>query len=237
MLGWILGRPGDVRRLGVGRTRRVISVGGRLYEYLKQFTGPNGLGLSGFFLHLAVDVQRAALDCLRWHLGLRLVGYLWPSLRTVLGDIDWRCHCSVAWMDIIIYSGAPLAMGCCLFAVLLLYRRITSTSAYSRNIYGRACCLTVTWSSGGVTHLIERAPSIFPWRVSPSTRIFHRPRRGAADRRVPTTGVITTSASWCGGVKRPERHPARHRHLHRTGGGDLSADEHQRAGCGSVARP
>ena len=210
MLGWILGA---VLAMCDGLVWAELAASfpsaGGSYEYLKQIYGPSGLGRLVSFLFIWQLTFSAPLSIASGCIGLAsYAGYLWPSLRTVL----LQQHLTLAMpllgrldADIIITPGTWVAMGCCLLAVLLLYRRITSIGQLSKLLWA-GVLLTVAWVIwAGVTHFDRGRAFDFPaGAFSPSTQFFTG--LGAAL-------LIATYDYWgyynicflAGEVKRPER--------------------------------
>jgi amino acid transporter len=149
------------------------------YEYLKQIYGPSGLGrLVSFLVYLAADVQRAAVDCVWMHRPRRLRrATCGRILRTVLVAAQFARRgiplLGRLEANIVITPGTWLAMGTCLFAVALLYRRISSIGRVSKVLWG-GVLLTVAWViSAGVTHFHAAQAFAFPpGAFEPSTGFF-----------------------------------------------------------------
>ena len=138
--------------------------------------------------------------------------------------------------NIVITPGTWVAMGSCLLGVVLLYRRITSVGRLSKWLWG-GVLLTLAWViSAGVTHFhAAQAFDFPPGAFALSTRFFTG--LGAAM-------LITTYDYWgyynicylAGEVREAgAKRSARRAHFDFAGGGDLSADERQRARRYSLA--
>jgi amino acid transporter len=178
MLGWILGAVLAMCD-GLVWAELVASfpAAGGSYEYLKQAYGPSGLGRLVSFLFIWQLTFSAPLSIASGCIGLSsYAGYLWPSLRTVL----LQRHLTLVLpllgrleADIIITPGTWVAMGCCLLAVMLLYRRITSIGRLSKYLWA-GVLLTVAWVIwAGVTHFDRARAFDFPAAAfSPSTEFF-----------------------------------------------------------------
>ena len=74
ILGWVAGAGLAIcDGLVIAELGASMPKAGGSYEYLKQIYGPKRSGPPGVFsFYLAVDVQRAAFDCLRLHRAFRL---------------------------------------------------------------------------------------------------------------------------------------------------------------------
>jgi basic amino acid/polyamine antiporter, APA family len=178
MLGWIFGAvlamcDGLVwAELGAS-----FPAAGGSYEYLKQAYGPRRLGRMMSFLFIWQLTFSAPLSIASGCIGLSsYAGYLWPSLRTVL----LQRHMSLALplvgaleADILITPGTWVAMGCCLLAVFLLYRRITGIGRLSKYLWA-GVMLTVAWVIwAGVSHFSSARAFDFPaGAFDPSAQFF-----------------------------------------------------------------
>jgi basic amino acid/polyamine antiporter, APA family len=137
MLGWVLGAllamcDGPVwAELGASMPRA-----GGSYQYLKESYGPRKLGRLMSFLFVWQLIFSAPLSIASGCLGIaRYAEYVWPHLarvlveRTVspgvpgLGALEFR---------LFINGGTFVAMGCCLLALWLLYRRISIIGRLAR---------------------------------------------------------------------------------------------------------
>jgi len=178
MLGWILGAvlamcDGLVwAELGAS-----FPAAGGSYEYLKQSYGPSSLGRLVSFLFIWQLTFSAPLSIASGCIGLAAyAGYLWPSLRTVL--LQQHLFLDIPLLgrleaDVVITPGTWVAMGCCLLAVALLYRRITSIGQLSKWLWG-GVLLTVAWVIwAGLSHFDPaRALDFPPGAFSPSAEFF-----------------------------------------------------------------
>jgi APA family basic amino acid/polyamine antiporter len=178
LLGWILGAALAVSdglvcaELGASMPRA-----GGPYEYLKQIYGPNGLGRMVSFLFIWQLTFSAPLSIASGCIGLAAyAGYLWPNLRMVL--LQRNLHLAIPLLgrleaNIVITPGTWLAMGTCVFAVFLLYRRISSIGRLSKFLWG-GVLLTVAWViSAGITHFHAAQAFDFPPRAfAPSMGFF-----------------------------------------------------------------
>jgi amino acid transporter len=178
MLGWIIGAvlamcDGLVwAELGAS-----FPAAGGSYEYLKQIYGPSRLGRMVSFLFIWQLTFSAPLSIASGCIGLSsYAGYLWPSLRTVLLQRHLSLPLPLAGnleADILITPGTWVAMGCCLLAVALLYRRITSIGRLSKYLWA-GVLLTVAWVIwAGLSHFDgARAFDFPPGAFSPSADFF-----------------------------------------------------------------
>ena len=214
LLGWILGAAlagcdGLVcAELGASMPRA-----GGPYEYLKQIYGPNGLGRMVSFLFIWQLTFSAPLSIASGCIGLAAyAGYLWPSLRGVW--LQRNLHLAIPLLgrleaNVSITPGTWLAMGTCVFAVTLLYRRITSIGRLSKWLWA-GMLATVAWViAAGITHFHGAQAFDFPpGAFTPSPSFFTG--LGAAL-------LVTSYDYWgyynicylAGEVERPERNVPR----------------------------
>jgi amino acid transporter len=177
MLGWIFGAvlamcDGLVwAELGAS-----FPAAGGSYEYLKQTYGPSKLGRMVSFLFIWQLTFSAPLSIASGCIGLSsYAGYLWPSLRTVL----LQRHLALALpllgsleADILITPGTWVAMGCCLLAVMLLYRRITGIAQLTKWLTA-GVLLTVAWVIwAGISHFDAGKAFDFPAGALDPSRDF-----------------------------------------------------------------
>ena len=182
---------------------------GGSYEYLKQIYGPNGFGRLVSFLFIWQLTFSAPLSIASGCIGLSAyAGYLWPNLRMVLAQ-----HTLHLWLpllgrleaEVVLTPGTAVAMGSCLLAVCLLYRRIGSVGRLSKWLWG-GVLLTLAWVvSAGVSHFHSGQAFDFPpGAFTASTSFFTG--LGAAM-------LVTTYDYWgyynicylAGEVEKPER--------------------------------
>ena len=144
---------------------------------MKQIYGPNGLGRMVSFLFIWQLTFSAPLSIASGCIGLAAyAGYLWPNLRMVL--LQRNLHVAIPLLgrleaNIVITPGTWLAMGSCVFAVFLLYRRISSIGRLSKFLWG-GVLLTVAWViSAGITHFhASQAFDFPPGAFAPSMGFF-----------------------------------------------------------------
>jgi APA family basic amino acid/polyamine antiporter len=167
ILGWVAGAGLAmcdglvIAELGASMPRA-----GGSYEYLKQIYGPKGFGRLVSFLFIWQLTFSAPLSIASGCIGLAAyAGYLWPNLRGVIVQSNLRIPLPVLGRlnaNIIITPGTFVAMGACLFAVVLLYRRITGVGRVSKYLWG-GVLLTLAWVvSAGVTHFHAAQAFSFP---------------------------------------------------------------------------
>ena len=167
MLGWILGALFAACDGMVWAELGAAYPGpGGSYRYLNEIYGRHGLGRLLSFLFVWQLSFSAPLSIASGCIGLALyAGYLWPRLQQdflasshqfvlpLLGSFDIGVR----------FSGATaVAMGACLLAVLLLYRRITSVGAISKLLW-LGVIATVGWVVfAGLTHFHSALAFDFP---------------------------------------------------------------------------
>ena len=168
MLGWILGAGFAVcDGLVWAELGAAMPGSGGSYRYLKEIYGPNGLGQSDFVpVHLATFLQRALVDCIGLHRGLAdYAGYFWPRLghvyfsHTASARIPLVGNLQISWL---VNPGTAVAVGACLLAVFLLYRRITAIGRLS-TIMWVVVMGTIGWIIvAGLTHFKPALAFDFP---------------------------------------------------------------------------
>src|SRR5438270_9177741 len=101
---------------------------GGSYRYLREAYGPQKMGRLISFLFIWQVSFSAPLSIASGCIGLAgYAAYYWPSLQTVIAHHDlfvrlpWAGTLQVTW---IVAPATSIAVGVCLFTVLLLYRRI-----------------------------------------------------------------------------------------------------------------
>jgi amino acid transporter len=167
MLGWILGAvlalcDGLVwAELGAAFPRA-----GGSYRYLEEIYGPTKLGRLFSFLFVWQLSFTAPLSIASGSVGLsQYAGYLWPPLQytrfarafttnvPALGKLELR---------IVVTDGTLVAIGVCMVAVVLLYRRITRVGWISKLLWVGVIG-TIAWVIfAGVTHFNPRLAFSFP---------------------------------------------------------------------------
>jgi APA family basic amino acid/polyamine antiporter len=141
------------------------SAGGS-YEYLKQIYGPDRLGRLVSFLFIWQMTFSAPLSIASGCIGLAAyAGFIWPNLRGVVFQHDMSVGIPLLGKleaNIVITPGTWVAMGACLLALVLLYRRITIIGRLSKWLWG-GVLLTLAWViSAGVTHFHAAQAFDFP---------------------------------------------------------------------------
>ena len=128
-------------------------------------------------------------------------------------------------------------MGSCVFAVLLLYRRISSIGRLSKFLWG-GVLLTVAWViSAGVTHFhAAQAFDFPPGAFAPSTGFFTGFGLRATGDRIRLLGLLQHLLSCRRSGEAGTQRAPRGADFRRVGRGHLPADERQRAGRDSLAR-
>src|SRR5437764_2847104 len=107
-----------------------LPASGGSYRYLKTIYNPERLGKFMAFLFIWQLTFSAPLSIASGCIGLAAyAGYIWPNLRRVL--LRRNLHLAIPLLgrleaNVVITPGTWLAIGTCAFAVVLLYRRITS---------------------------------------------------------------------------------------------------------------
>ena len=167
MLGWILGALFAACDGMVWAELGAAFPGpGGSYRYLNEIYGRQGPGRLLSFLFVWQLSFSAPLSIASGCIGLaQYAGYLWPRLQQdflafshrfalpLLGSLDFAVR----------FNGATaVAMGACLLAVLLLYRRIASVGAISKLLW-LGVIATVGWVVfAGLTHFHSALAFDFP---------------------------------------------------------------------------
>ena len=241
ILGWVLGAvlamcDGLVwAELGASMPH-----GGRIVRIPKADLRARRTGAHGFVpVHLATDVQRAALDRFGVHRALVYAGYLWPNLRMVIWQHSLRVAIPLLGpleANLLITPGTWVAMArvpagacCCSIA------DITSIGRLSKWLWG-GVMLTLAWIiSAGVTHFhAAQAFDFPPGAFTPSREFF----TGLGAAMLIATYDYWGAYNICFPRRRGEgagaHRAARGDHFHRGRRVHLHADEHQRAGRHSI---
>src|SRR6185437_15620663 len=157
MLGWVLGAllaicDGLVwAELGAAMPRA-----GGSYFYLKNIYGENGFGRLMSFLFIWQLSFSGPLSIASGCIGLsRYAAYIFPSLDHVWSTVTVNLglpYFGETSPSITISNSAFLAVGACLFAVFLLYRKISDIGRYSVLMWS-GVLVTIAWVIfAGVTH-------------------------------------------------------------------------------------
>ncbi len=167
MLGWIAGALLAVcDGLVSAELGSVFPGSGGSYLYLSEIYGPRKWGRLISFLFIWQLSFSAPLSIASGCIGLAgYAAYYWPSLETVYAahtaalPIPWAGPLQVSW---IVMPGTALAVGICLFTVLLLYRRITVIARLSKALW-LGVMGTIGWIIfAGLTHFNSARAFDFP---------------------------------------------------------------------------
>jgi len=139
---------------------------GGSYRYLKQIYNPAGFGKFMAFLFIWQLTFSAPLSIASGCIGLsQYASYLLPSLSTSIFRYDIHTMLPFAGTldaSIDITSGVFVAMGVCLIAIVLLYRKITLISRISEYLW-IGVMITIGWIIiSGVTHFNSARAFSFP---------------------------------------------------------------------------
>jgi len=167
MLGWILGAGFAVcDGLVWAELGAAMPGSGGSYRYLKEIYGPKKLGRLISFLFIWQLSFSAPLSIASGCLGMAgYAAYFWPGLEHTyasrtsivqipgLGKLQWTY---------LVNTGTLLAVGMCLLAVLLLYRRITVIGRMSKVLWV-VVMGTIAWIIfAGLTHFDAGRAFDFP---------------------------------------------------------------------------
>jgi amino acid transporter len=139
---------------------------GGSYRYLSEVYGPQKWGRLISFLFIWQLSFSAPLSIASGCIGLAgYAAFYWPGLETVYAahnaalHVPWAGLFQVSW---IVTPGTALAIGVCLFTVLLLYRRITAIGRLSNFLW--ICVMgTIGWIIfAGLTHFNAARAFDFP---------------------------------------------------------------------------
>jgi basic amino acid/polyamine antiporter, APA family len=167
MLGWILGAVFAVcDGLVWAELGAAMPGSGGSYRYLSEIYGRHSLGRLLSFLFIWQISFSAPLSIASGCLGFsQYAGYIWPALSTsyfardlslavpLLGRLE--AHLTVT-------AGTFVAIGVCLLAVFLLYRRVTSIGRLSKFLW-LGVVATMLWVIvSGITHFNAARAFSFP---------------------------------------------------------------------------
>ena len=167
MIGWIIG-AGIAMCDGLvwAELGAAFPGSGGSYRYLSEAYGKKKLGRLMSFLFIWQLTFSAPLSIASGCIGLSLYAtYVWPSLGTQIGTKG--AHLSLPWLgsldaSFVVTASTFLAIGVCVLAVFLLYRRITIIGRLSK-VLGVGVLLTVLWVIvSGVTHFNPGLAFDFP---------------------------------------------------------------------------
>ncbi len=167
LLGWIVGALLAVcDGLVSAELGAALPGSGGSYRYLSEIYGPQKWGRLISFLFIWQLSFSAPLSIASGCIGLAgYAAYYWPHLETVYAahtaavNIPWAGPLQVSW---IVTPGTGLAIGICVFTVLLLYRRITVISRLSAVLWFGVMG-TIGWIIfAGLTHFNAARAFDFP---------------------------------------------------------------------------
>jgi len=167
MLGWVFGA---ILALCDGLIWAELGAAmpgsGGSYRYLSEIYGPKRLGKLISFLFVWQLSFSAPLSIASGCLGFsQYASYIWPTLEHGYFSRDLRLPIPLLGAlegHVLVTSGTFLAMGICLFGVLLLYRRITSIARISKFLWAGVMG-TILWVIiAGLTHFSAGRAFSFP---------------------------------------------------------------------------
>lgn len=167
MLGWIFGA---ILALCDGLVWAELGAAmpgsGGSYRYLSEIYGPKSLGRLLSFLFVWQLSFSAPLSIASGCLGFtQYASYIWPLLERPYFSRDLRLPIPLLGAlegHVLVTAGTFLAMGICLFGVLLLYRRITSIGRISKFLWAGVMG-TILWVIiAGLTHFSAARAFSFP---------------------------------------------------------------------------
>jgi APA family basic amino acid/polyamine antiporter len=162
MLGWILGAffaicDGMVwAELGAAMPRS-----GGSYGYLKEIYGPNKFGRLISFLFIWQLSFSAPLSVASGCLGLaRYAAFIWPSLDRPYFERTY--HALGLEVSLLANRGTILAIGICVLALIMLYRRITAIGKLGKFLGVGVFFAIASVIFAGVTHFDKAKALSFP---------------------------------------------------------------------------
>ena len=178
MLGWILGAGFAIcDGLVWAELGAAMPGSGGSYRYLKEIYGSQGLGRLISFLFIWQLSFSAPLSIASGCLGLAgYAAYFWPGLKhtyfshTATAQVPLVGNLQITWLAT---AGTIVAVGACLLAILLLYRRITAIGRLSKLLWVIVMG-TIGWIIfAGLTHFNSRvAFDVPPGAFTPSRAFF-----------------------------------------------------------------
>ena len=167
MLGWVVGALFAVcDGLVWAELGAAMPGSGGSYRYLREIYGPQKMGRLISFLFIWQLSFSAPLSIATGCIGLAgYAAYYWPGLETVYSahtsafHIPWAGTLQASW---VVTPGTAVAIGTCLLAVLLLYRRITVIGRLTKALW--ICVMgTIGWIIfAGLTHFNAAQAFDFP---------------------------------------------------------------------------
>lgn len=180
MLGWILGAAFAVcDGLIWAELGAAMPGSGGSYRYLNDIYGPKGLGRLISFLYIWQLSFSAPMSIASGCIGLaQYVSYFWPGLdhtyisRNSTLAIPLLGSLQVSWL---LSTSTLVAIASALFAILLLYRRITTIGLMSKVMWAVVMGTLLWIIFAGLTHFnAARAFSFPPGAFHLSRQFFHR---------------------------------------------------------------
>ncbi|MBI3651373.1 MAG: amino acid permease [Acidobacteria bacterium] len=176
MLGWIFGAVLVIcDGLVWAELGAAMPGSGGSYRYLREIYGANKLGRLMSFLFIWQLTFSAPLSIASGSIGLsQYASYIWPVLGNTFAVHETKLQIPVLGTmsaSFLLTAGTFVAMGTCIVAVFLLYRRITIISKLSGFLWV-GVILTVLWVIvSGVTHFDSAKAFDFPpeaFKLSPA---------------------------------------------------------------------
>jgi basic amino acid/polyamine antiporter, APA family len=167
LLGWIAGALFAVcDGLVWAELGAAMPGSGGSYRYLRESYGPRKLGRLISFLYIWQLSFSAPLSIASGCIGLAgYAAYYWPGLETIYAHHDvalhlpWAGSLQISW---IVTPATSVAVGICLFSILLLYRRITVIGRLSKLLW-IGVMGTMAWIIfAGLTHFNAAQAFDFP---------------------------------------------------------------------------
>ncbi len=167
LLGWILGALFTMcDGLVWAELGAAMPEAGGSYYYLKEIYGPKKLGRMISFLFIWQLTFSAPLSIASGCIGLSLyAGYLFPGLQRTIGEHNFQAHLPLAGTldaSVLLTPGTFVAMLVCLFAVFLLYRRITVIARLTKLLWVGVVGTIVWVIIAGFTHFDASRAFHFP---------------------------------------------------------------------------
>src|SRR2546428_6027588 len=184
MLGWILGALFAMcDGLVWAELGAAMPGSGGSYRYLKEIYGPRSLGRLISFLFIWQLSFSAPLSIASGCIGLsQYAAYFWPGLEHIYAGHNASMRLpllgslQVSWL---VTPGTFVAIVVCIFAVLLLYRRITSIGRLSKLLW-IGVMGTIGWIIfAGLTHFNSAQAFGFPPGAFTLSRNFFKGLGGA----------------------------------------------------------